>query len=254
MAKKVLVIGDTIIDEDINLQVIGLSLESPTFKTKIKSTDISYGGAANVAKYLCLFGVEVDFVTCMSKQNEIKFKKRYPVSVRNLDNSVENKKSRYYIHHGDSKYKHLQINDTNTTLKMPFPKSYDLNKYDIVAISDYRCGVVTNDTIKTVEKANSKTFAASQVSDKKSTLNNFNNFDYIVCNENESKTLTRTKNVIITKGSEGSELNGKLEKAFRVENVKSTIGAGDCFYAAYLAYEDLKKANEMAAKYVKGEI
>ena len=254
MGKKILVIGDTIIDENINLKVLGLSLESPTFKTQIIDKKSFFGGASNVAKYLCKFGVEVDFITCMSKESELKFKKKYSINIINLNHLIENKKSRFYIHRGDSSYKHLQINNVNSAVEIDFPKYFDLKKYDSIAISDYRCGVVTDEVVSTVENSNSKTFGACQLSDKESRLNKFINFDYIICNEIESKTILRRKNVIITKGNKGSELNGVSEDAFHVDNIKTTIGAGDCFYAAYLAYEDLKKANELSAKFIQGKI
>ena len=52
---KYLVVGDTILDEDIYLKAVGLSLESPTIKTTYDSKRINYGGAANVARFLKKF-------------------------------------------------------------------------------------------------------------------------------------------------------------------------------------------------------
>ena len=49
---KYLVVGDTILDETIELEACGLSLESPTIKTSLVTRMTDYGGAANVAKYL----------------------------------------------------------------------------------------------------------------------------------------------------------------------------------------------------------
>lgn len=45
---KYLVVGDTIIDENVYLIANGLSLESPTIKTVFDKRSINYGGAANV--------------------------------------------------------------------------------------------------------------------------------------------------------------------------------------------------------------
>ena len=59
---KYLIVGDTIIDETVELNS-GLSLESPTLKTTPVDRYYDYGGAANVAKYLSKFGRDVTFAT-----------------------------------------------------------------------------------------------------------------------------------------------------------------------------------------------
>ena len=43
---KYLVVGDTIIDEDVYCKAAGLSLESPTLKTTYNMRRVNYGGAA----------------------------------------------------------------------------------------------------------------------------------------------------------------------------------------------------------------
>ena len=60
---KYLIVGDTIIDETIELKVCGLSLESPTIKTVPDNHFFDYGGAANVAKFLAQEGRDVTFAT-----------------------------------------------------------------------------------------------------------------------------------------------------------------------------------------------
>ena len=254
MVKKILIIGDTIIDEDINLKVIGLSLESPTFKTKTSSKKINFGGAANVARYASKFGLDVDFLTCMSVDSEKHFKNKYDINLINIDNSVENRKTRFYIEHGDSKYKHLQINETNSKSVYTNLQEKGLQKYDLIAFSDYRCGLISKHIIEKAKNSGKKTFGASQVSGKKSNLNNYEKLDYIVCNESESDTVTRRQNVLITKGDQGCEMNGTVYPAYPVKNVETIIGAGDCFYAAFLAYECPSKSNELASRYVSGDL
>ena len=49
---KFLIVGDTIIDEDIFLIASGISLETPTMKTVYDTNRVKYGGAANVARRL----------------------------------------------------------------------------------------------------------------------------------------------------------------------------------------------------------
>ena len=54
-----LIVGDTIIDEDVFLIASGISLETPTLKTVYDTRKIKFGGAANVAKQLVRCKVSV---------------------------------------------------------------------------------------------------------------------------------------------------------------------------------------------------
>ena len=103
MAKKILVIGDTIIDKTVFTEAIGISLESPTLKTKLLSDEISYGGAANVAKNIARLGSECSFITI----GEVDIPEVRTVSLP----GTSAKKTRIWVHRRASDYRHLQIND-----------------------------------------------------------------------------------------------------------------------------------------------
>lgn len=250
MGKRLLVIGDTIIDEYVDLKAVGLSLESPTIKTEPIDSKIVFGGAANVAKFARKFGMDVDFITCMTRDSEELFCSRFDIDLLNANYTVENKKTRFYVQHGDERYKHLQINKVN---KISMNVKWNFSLYDVIAFSDYRCGLIQSPVIGRAMQSHCETFGASQVSDKDPNFLQYIGLDYIVCNEYESQFFDRRKNVVITKGSGGSELNDVHYDAKPVDNVKNTIGAGDCFYAAFLAYRDLEKANQAAADYIEGK-
>ena len=82
--KKVLLIGDTIIDRNVYLEAVGLSLESPTMKANYIDDSISFGGAANVAKHLSYMCEQVCFVTSLVSNNYVDlFKNRYNVELVN---------------------------------------------------------------------------------------------------------------------------------------------------------------------------
>jgi bifunctional ADP-heptose synthase (sugar kinase/adenylyltransferase) len=261
MGKKILIIGDTIVDRDINLRVVGLSLESPTLKTCITGESVSFGGAANVAKFAHLFGAEVSFITCMSEDSAKLFLSKYDIKLININKDVENIKTRFYVKHGDATYKHLQVNSIDTQLESLPNNKHPIeclnpicfSRYDLIAISDYRCGLVTDGLIDKIADSECLTFGASQVSDKQSNLHKYSKLNYIVCNKNESKTIDRKDNMVITDGKNGCELNGIHYPAFGVSDGKKTIGAGDCFYAAFLAYDDIEQANKTAFEYMEGK-
>ena len=130
---KYLIVGDTIIDESIYLNAVGLSLESPTMKTTIKNRMFDFGGAANVAKGLKKFGNNVTFVTSMKEEYCQTFESYYEIPVKNFYQGNDNTKSRYWITHGDETYKYLQINDTNPELSSSTLELFDISEYDIIA-------------------------------------------------------------------------------------------------------------------------
>jgi bifunctional ADP-heptose synthase (sugar kinase/adenylyltransferase) len=249
---KYLIIGDTIIDKNIFLSGIGLSLETPTIKTKFLSESYSYGGAANVAKYLKNLTNNVTFMTAVSSETEKHLEKFYNIKIINIKHFKENIKSRFYIKHGNSSYNHLQINDVNDE-EIKFNYDLDFSGFDVIAFSDYRCGLITEGLVKKVISFNKKTFAASQISSKESNFEIYKNINYIVCNENEAKFTNRQKNIYITYGKNGSSFNDKFHLGFPVEE-KKIIGAGDCYYAGIIFYENIEMANKYASEYVKGTI
>jgi bifunctional ADP-heptose synthase (sugar kinase/adenylyltransferase) len=247
---KYLVVGDTIIDENIYLTAIGLSLESPTIKTNIKNKVFDFGGAANVAKYLKKFGVNVTFATSMCDSYCEMFETFYQVPVKNFYQGNDNIKSRYWISHGDETYKHLQINDVNPESSPSMLELFDVDEYDIIAFSDYRCGFITETFIKHVTDSGKITYSSSQISIHQPNYDRYWEVDYFVCNQNESKYIDRKTNICITKGELGCTMNGIDYKGYPVK-VANTIGAGDCFYAALLASGDPDFANKKASEYVE---
>jgi len=251
---KYLVVGDTILDETIELEACGLSLESPTIKTSLVTRMTDYGGAANVAKYLSKFGRNVTFATSMSYEMGKIFEEQYGVKVLNYFQGKNNKKTRYWVSHGDSRYKHLQINDVNGESSVSVLENFDLNEYDVIAFSDYRCGFIKESFVSHVANNAKITYAASQVSSKEHNYGMYFDMDYIVCNEYESQFTDRITNICVTLGSRGCMVNGVKYFTDAVDKPINTIGAGDCFYAALLATGDPHFANKRAFDYVSNNI
>jgi bifunctional ADP-heptose synthase (sugar kinase/adenylyltransferase) len=247
---KYLVVGDTIIDEHIFLNAVGLSLESPTIKTTVKEKRFDFGGASNVAKFLKKFGADVTFATSMGEEYCQFFETFYNVPVKNFYQGNDNLKTRFWISHGDETYKHLQINDVNSEFSLSTLQLFDIDEYDIIAFADYRCGFITETFIKHVTDSGKITYASSQVSSHQPNYDRYFDIDYIVCNEKESQYVDRKTNMCVTKGSDGCVMNGIHYKGYPVE-VANTIGAGDCFYAALLSSGDPDFANRKASEYVE---
>lgn len=250
---KYLIVGDTIIDQHIFLDAVGLSLESPTIKTVVKDKRFDFGGAANVAKHLKQLNSDVTFATSMGEEYCQFFEEFYKVPVKNFYQGNDNVKSRHWVSRGDNVYNHLQINDINGEFSPSTLELFDIDEYDIIAFSDYRCGFITETFIKHVTDSGKITYASSQISSHQPNYDRYFDIDYIVCNENEAKYVDRKVNICITKGSDGCIMNGILYKGYPT-TVANTIGAGDCFYAALLSSGDPDFANKKASEYVSTPI
>ena len=156
--------------------------------------------------------------------------------------------------HGDSRYKHLQINDVNDESSLSVLENFDLDEYDVIAFSDYRCGFIKESFVSHVTNNAKITYASSQVSSKEHNYDIYFDMDYIVCNEYESQFTDRITNICVTMGSRGCMVNGVKYFTDPVEKPINTIGAGDCFYAALLATGDPHYANKRAFDYVSDNI
>lgn len=262
--KKILVIGDTIVDKTTNTQAIGLSLESPTLKAKFINETTALGGAANVAQHLAKMGVECSFLTNISDVNYQKILLRENINLLQKNTNIKNDniKHRFYVCHGNENYKHLQINTTNEEELNTENIDAIKNKlkhvtFDVIAFSDYNCCFI-NDELRNIifdyAKLNSvPVYAASQVSNKKHNYEKYIGANYFSINNEELKIADNFNKIpytglYVTCGNHGSKFITKgKETFFKSENVaaKNLIGAGDAFYAAILACADeVEKAAE----------
>ncbi len=252
--KRVLVVGDTIIDKDIFLDAVGLSLESPTLKTNFLHDTKSLGGAANVAKLIGLLGCKCTFMTALSDSDLIQsLDQDFGVQTISCANGRDNIKCRYWVSRGGSTYKYLQINDCgNAGISH---EDICVGEYDAILLCDYRCGFVTDSLVKNCMAFEGTKFVSSQMSDRGSNMNRYVGFDCAIMNEKESSCCNVCfPTAVVTLAERGSRTvlaDGTVteHKGFpvRTENV---IGAGDAFCAAYVCTENGEFANRFASSYI----
>jgi bifunctional ADP-heptose synthase (sugar kinase/adenylyltransferase) len=218
---KILLIGDSCIDEYVYGSCERLNPEAPVPILKYGRKETRKGMAWNVRENLKAFGLEVYMIT-------------------NQENIV---KTRYI----DERYNHQILRvDTEDPLK---PMDYDLpdEKFDALVISDYDKGFITQDKLfHLVFNSRIPVFVDS----KKTYLPESNCF--IKINESESKLLrSKHDNLIITKGSGGAEFDGVIYPGEKV-SVFDVVGAGDTFLASlvyfYLVYGTIETAISFANK------
>lgn len=218
---KILLIGDSCVDEYVYGTCERLNPEAPVPILKYHRKEIRNGMAWNVRENLKSFGLKVSMLT-----NEEKIVK-----------------TRYI----DEKYNHQILRvDTEDQVK-PMDRDLPQDNFDAIVISDYDKGFITKEKLfNIVSTAGCPVFVDS----KKTDLPESN--CYLKINEDESKRLqSKSDNLIVTKGSNGAEFNGIHYPGKKV-NVFDVVGAGDTFLSAlvyfYLKYGRIEEAIPYANK------
>ena len=234
---RVLLIGDSCTDVYVYGDVKRLNPEAPVPILEPKREDKTNGMAWNVYNNLTAFGLSVFMLT---NEEEI-------TKTRYID-----EKSNQQILRVDNEpeiiplpYKEPFIDDRSAYYKLHH-KVPPEDWYDIMVISDYDKGYITQD--KLFELVN--WFDGPVIVDSKKT--NLPDKCFIKVNDLEYDNLeTKTDNVIVTKGGKGTEYKGKLYPAEKVK-VFDVVGAGDTFLAAltygYLKYNSIEEAIPFANK------
>jgi len=234
---RVLLIGDSCTDVYVYGDVKRLNPEAPVPILEPKREDKTNGMAWNVYNNLTAFGLSVFMLT---NEEEI-------TKTRYID-----EKSNQQILRVDNEpeiiplpYKEPFIDDRSAYHKLHH-KVPPEDWYDIMVISDYDKGYITQD--KLFELVN--WFDGPVIVDSKKT--NLPDKCFIKVNDLEYDNLeTKTDNVIVTKGGKGTEYKGKLYPAEKVK-VFDVVGAGDTFLAAltygYLKYNSIEEAIPFANK------
>ena len=217
---NVLLIGDSCEDRYFYGDAKRLSPEAPVPILEYRRGVTSEGMAMNVFNNLKAFGVSINMIT-----NEEKI-----IKTRFID---------------EKSNQQILRSDEEPEIK-PFPYKMPENKYDILVISDYNKGFISQEKMyELVEWFDGPVFIDTKkryVPDR----------CYVKVNDIEYENLeTKTDNLIITRGGEGAEYRGKLYPAEKVK-VFDVVGAGDTFLAAltygYLNYGSIEEAIPLANK------
>ena len=221
---KVLLIGDSCEDRYFYGDVKRLNPEAPVPILEYKRGVTSKGMVWNVRENLRSFGVEV-------------YTSTHPEEII---------KTRYIDEKSNQQIMRYDEEPKIEPLSYEFPDEWK-STYDALVISDYDKGFITQE--KLFELSN--WFQGPVFIDTKKTCIPGNAF--IKVNESEFEKITHfiPDNMIVTKGGEGTEYQGKLYPAEKV-NVFDVVGAGDTFLAAltygYIKYGRIEEAIPLANK------
>jgi rfaE bifunctional protein kinase chain/domain len=268
MAKlKVLVIGDTVLDEYQYCEAIGKSSKDPVLALKYQSRDLFAGGVLAVANHVANFANSVKLVTVLGEKDS------YEDFIRaQLRSNIDS----YFI---------VQDN-APTLLKRRFIEGYSLNKlfevyvmdssglnskknnqlcqwvqehvsnYDLVIAADFGHGAISKELVKVL--INHSPFLAVNTQANAGnrgfhTISRYPRADYACIAEHEIRLETRTlngdikpmmeaiaqnlkcKQFVVTRGRRGALLRSPtgdfIEVPSFAQNIVDRVGAGDAFFA-----------------------
>ena len=223
---KVLLIGESCVDEYHYGECRRLSPEAPVPVLDYTKTTLHPGMASNVRQNLESFGCEVDFIT----------------------NDPEDLRKTRFVD-ARSKQQLLRVDEGTCVDPLNIRSIGDLNQYDLIIFSDYDKGLIPWEAANNIcENYKGNIFVDS----KKNDLSCFHNA-YIKINEfEEEKALAYPESCtfIVTLGKDGARWLGKTYSAPKVYDVYDVSGAGDVFLATLSIMTTLQNLDSAIAKSV----
>lgn len=275
--KKILVIGETILDKYNSCISLGRSAKHPIVAQQVINSEIHLGGILAIANHLSGLGCNVDVITDFNKldENLILNSLGNKVNINNIGNSVKPTicKTRYIDYLTKSHlFETYEMNDafidwqTEKKLKNVFLGG--LQKADTVLIVDYGHGLFTDSFIQYLKekKIPSVQYTANaQANAGNHGLNSVFRYEWcdsIVLNGSEVQLEMRQRklepkkllknfskkvsapNILITLGKKGliykAEDGSITEKnAISSRGIVDRTGAGDALLACYVAFNTL---------------
>ncbi len=263
--KKVLIIGDAIIDQYDAVNPLNKPVKESILATRYLKTDIFLGGVFAAAVNLSQFNNNVSICTVMGNDKDIhtqlkKFKKKIRSKIFFENKKVTIRKKRLVESTYNKKMSEIYYMDDNLMGKINKKKiinylEKETHKFDTVILIDYGHGFIDQDIYKVLKKkakflaincqSNSANLGFNLITKypfsdficidepelRLAASDNISEIDKIVTKQISKKI--KCKNITITRGKNGSisYLNSNILKtpALISDKVVDTIGAGDVF-------------------------
>ena len=197
---NIAVIGDTIIDEYIICDPIGMSQEDPTIVITPISNKLFLGGASIVAAHTSSLGASVDYYSVTGKDNIATFAHKelaaYGVNSYLYEDITRptTLKQRYRANDKTLlRVNHLKAHSIDKAIQNTILKDFEKNqkKYDLVIFSDFSYGNLSlsliNQIIDICKKNNIYISADSQSSSQTGDITKFCNIDLLTPTEREAR-------------------------------------------------------------------
>lgn len=268
--KKVLVIGDIILDDYVFCKVQGLTSKDAAMSTRYEHMERYAGGALAVARHIAGFAEKVTLLSMMGQESEIEeflLKIMPPVECRIVReaNFITPVKKRYLKQHAlRQEYEKLfsvnRLLDFDGMRKVDYGRFYCnleelLPQYDLVVVCDYGHGLFNDESIQKIEKTAKFLAVNCQTNSSNYGINvitKYHRADAFVVDEIElrmpfGQSLEASAELLrklrermqsnyawVTMGAHGAlGQNSREESAMPALtlHVKDTVGAGDAFYS-----------------------
>tara|TARA_X000001036_G_scaffold426580_1_gene454140 strand:+ start:556 stop:2079 length:1524 start_codon:yes stop_codon:yes gene_type:complete len=280
---KVLVIGETIIDQYVFCNALGKSGKEPMLVLGDIKTEQYLGGAAAISKHispfckntrlLSMLGEKAEFLNEVKKNlpKNVKFdyikKKDSPTIVKKrfLDHISNNKVLGVYKINYDALNKQDEKIFRNKLKKL-------LPKYDVVVVSDYGHGFISEKSSKIICKYSKFLALNAQINAANvgyHSMRNYKNVKCVIINDREIHQEMRDKNnktellmkklsfqqkidnLIVTRGKEGALFYNKKNNKFNLseayaDSVVDKIGAGDAMLSIIALCLKNKFSNDLS--------
>ena len=263
---KVLVIGDSIIDDYQFCSAIGKSSKDPALALKYKHSDIFAGGVLAVANHVANFVEKVDLVTVLGEKDSYekfilsKLKSNVSPFYVFKPNAPTLVKRRFVDGHSMNKLFEVYIMDDSLLNKEQDKElcahfRAQLSNYDLVVISDFGHGAISRYMIDILAR-NAPFLAVNTQSNAGNrgfnTITKYPRADYVSLAEHEIRLEMRdmegrlfpmirklsqdmsSRHFVVTRGKKGCMLTDRQGSLFQVpsfpRNVVDRVGAGDNFF------------------------
>ena len=261
---KVLVIGETIIDEYVFCNALGKSGKEPMLVLGDMKTEKYLGGAAAISRHLSSFCNKITLLSMIGEKKEYlkEIKKNLPNNVRfdyiKKKDSPTIVKKRFLDHVTNNKILGVYKINYNPLIQRDekiFIKKLKklLPKYDVIIVSDYGHGLISNKSAKIICKDSKYLSLNAQINAANTgfhSMRKYKNVDFFINNETEIRHEMRDiqskvenlikqlasqqniKNLVVTRGKEGAIIYNKNYNKFNfcgafAETALDKVGAGD---------------------------
>ena len=265
---RVLIIGDSIIDEYVYVRALGKSAKENMIATQYLEHERFAGGVLAAANHLAGFCKSVNLVTSLGAQDSyeefIRESLKSNVTMKSLINeSAPTTKKTRYIDPGYSMRKLFEVyvmDDSPTPADMQGQLEKEIldqiSEADVVIVTDFGHGLISDETISLLCK-NAKFLAVNAQSNSANfgfnLISRYPRADYICIDEPEARLATHDKvsplpviiqnglaaqidcdRTIVTQGKNGCltyESGGAINRVPALTStIVDTVGAGDAFF------------------------
>ena len=236
---RLIVVGDTILDQYAACEAIGMSAEAPVVVVRELEQKNFIGGAAVVASHISALGAQCDFISVVGADSTAELV-RQELAVRGIGDGLSTDPSRpttfkkRYVVESQKLFRVSRLEDRNLDAQVEDQIIVQLKKLAAdahgIVISDFVYGVVTPRILEEVHRLakqhNLLLFGDLQCSSQVGSITRFKNFSLLCPNEREARLALQDKDSVL------EQLSQRLIQSTGTERLVMKLGP-----AGFVAYD-----------------